>query len=135
MANCKQNQNSNHVCGRCERDKGSPKKFSYENDMIPSRALKKLQDLTQVEEMLISRAFPVINVYTKPFGGQRSYKGHVITLPQDVQQLVGILPRYPDDLPVIVFTVNRKGNCSKDFLAQKYFKNFKICYFKNMLND
>ena len=26
MANCKQNQNSNYVCGRCERDKGSPKK-------------------------------------------------------------------------------------------------------------
>ena len=98
--------------------------------MIPSRELKKLQDLTQVEEMLISRAFPVINVNTKPFGGQRSYKGHVITLPQDVQQLGDILPRCPDDLPVIVFTVNRKGTCSKDFLAQKYFKNL-----KNMLSD
>ena len=74
--------------------------------MIPSRVPKELKYLTQAEKMFISRAFPVINVYKKPCGGQRSYKGHVITLPQDVQQLADILPRSLDDLPVIVFTVN-----------------------------
>ena len=44
--------------------------------MIPSAVPLKLQNLTQFEEMLIARAFPIIHVYTKPKGGQRAYKGH-----------------------------------------------------------
>ena len=58
--------------------------------MIPSSVPEELENLTQFEEMLIARAFPVIHVYTKPKGGQRAYKGHVITLPQDVQQLADV---------------------------------------------
>ena len=75
--------------------KKNKKKISFENSMIPSAVPPELQNMTQFEEMLISRAFPVINVYTKPKGGQRAYKGHVITLPQDVQQLADVLPRCP----------------------------------------
>ena len=77
-----------------------------------------LQDSTQFEEMLIARAFPVMHVYTKPRGGQRVYKGHVITLPQDVQQLADILPRCSKDLPVIIFTINGKDNRSSDFVVR-----------------
>lgn len=68
--------------------------------------------------MLIARAFPVMHVYTKPRGGQRAYKGHVITLPQNVQKLADVLPQCPKDLPVIIFTVNGKDNCSKDFVVR-----------------
>ena len=68
------------------------------------------------EEMLIARAFPVMHVYTKPRGGQRAYKGHVLPLPQDVQQLADVLPRCPKDLPVIIFG---KDNCSSDFVARR----------------
>lgn len=68
--------------------------------------------------MLIARAFPVMHVYTKLRGGQKAYKGHVITLPHDVQQLADVLPRCPKDLPVIVFTVNGKNNCSEDFIVR-----------------
>ena len=97
-----------YMCYRCKRDKTLPRKYSLDNNMIPSPAPPELEDLIQFEEMLISRAFPVIHVYTKPRGGQRAYKGHIITLPQDVQQLADILPRVPQDLPVIVFTINGK---------------------------
>lgn len=69
--------------------------------------------------MLIARAFPVMRVYTKPRGGQRAYKGHVITLPQDVQQLADILPRCPKDLRVIIFTINGKDNSSSDFVVRR----------------
>ena len=69
--------------------------------------------------MLIARAFPVMHVYTKPRGGQKAYKGHVITLPQDVQQLADVSPRCPKDLPVILFTINGKNNCSKDFIVRR----------------
>ena len=109
----------NYTCSRCTRDKSAPKKFSTENSMIPSPVPKELQGLTQFEEMLIARAFPVMHVYTKPRGGQKAYKGHVITLPQDVQQLADVLPRCPKDLPVIVFTINGKDNCSKDFIVRR----------------
>ena len=90
----------NYTCTRCKRVKLFRKKFSRENHMIPSSVPLELQGLSQFEEMLIARAFPVIHVYTKPRGSQRAYKGHVITLPQDVQQLADILPGLPKDLPM-----------------------------------
>lgn len=108
-----------YTCSRCSRDKCVPKKFSSANSMIPSPVPKELQGLTQFEEMLIARVFPVMHVYTKPRGGQRAYKGHVLTLPQDVQQLADVLPRCPKDLPVIIFTVKGKDNCSKDLIVRR----------------
>ena len=66
--------------------------------MIPCAVPTELQGLTQVEEMLIARAFPIIQVYTKPNGGQKAYKGHVLTLPHDVQNIADVLPRYPSDI-------------------------------------
>jgi len=107
----KPKNSANYICSHCVCDKSVPKKVSANNSMIPSPVLKELQlCLTQFEEMLITRAFPVMHVYTKPRGGQRAYKGHVLTLPQDVQQLAEILPRCRKDLPVIIFTVNGKDN-------------------------
>ena len=69
--------------------------------------------------MLIARAVPVMHAYTKPRGGQKAYKGHVITLPQDAQQLADVLPRCPQELPVIVFTIAGKDNKSPDFLVRR----------------
>jgi hypothetical protein len=63
--------------------------------MIPSCAPQELKNLTQVEEMLIARALPIMRVYIKP-GGQRGYSGHCINLPQNVTELgAKYLPRYP----------------------------------------
>ncbi|CAH3106109.1 unnamed protein product [Porites lobata] len=92
---------ANHYqCQRCTRDKQQPKKFSKENDMLPSLVPLQLLGLTQVEEMLIARALPIMRVYIKP-GGQRGYSGHVINLPQNIAELAHSLPRYPKDLSVI----------------------------------
>ena len=87
--------------------------------MIPSPVPKELQGLTQIEEMLIAHAFPVISVYTKP-GGQRAYKGHCINFPQDIQELADTLPRYPKELPIMVITVKGKDNTSKDLIVRRY---------------
>ena len=112
-------QRHNYVCSRCSRDKSVPEEFSQENSTIPFPVPRELQGLSQFEEMLIARAFPVMHVYTKPRGGQKAYKGHVITLPQDVQQLADVLPRCPQELPVIVFTIAGKDNKSQDFLVRR----------------
>ena len=57
-----------YTCSCCLRDKNVPKKSSIENSMIPSPVSKELQGLTQFEEMLVERAYPVMHVYTKPRG-------------------------------------------------------------------
>lgn len=36
-----------------------------------------------------------------------------------MQQLADVLPQCPKDLPVIIFTVNGKDNCSKDFVVRR----------------
>ena len=108
----------NYVCLRCSKDKKSPKKFSVENLMIPSSVPHELQDLTQVEEMLIARALPIMRVYIKP-GGQRGYSGHCINLPQNVKELATSLPRYPKELAVIVVKVKGKDNTFKDVTVRR----------------
>ena len=75
-----------------------------------------LQSLTQIEELLIARANPIMCVYTK-HGGQYRYKGNVVNVPQDVQSFVNPLPRQTQDVPVIV--VRRKW-------AEDTFKDFQV---------
>ena len=67
------NDETTYQCTRCKRDKGKPKLYSVENDMYPGDVPICLQGLTQVEEMLIARACPIMCIYRK-HGGQRGYK-------------------------------------------------------------
>lgn len=99
-------------CTRCKRDKQTPRKFSKENSMIPSPIPFELQGLTQVEEMLIARAFPIMNIYCKSRGGQRAYNGHVITMPADV---ANTLPNLIEQLPIIRLSSSDGNFKSKDF--------------------
>ena len=107
-----------YTCSRCSRDKKSPKKFSNENSMIPSSVPHELQNLTQIEEMLIARALPIMRVYIKP-GGQRGYSGHCINLPQNVKELAMSLPRYPKDLAVIIVKAKGRENTFRDVTVRK----------------
>ena len=109
----KPKSNGTYVCRKCSTDKQIPLKFSFENNMIPSHVPHELQSLTQIEEMLIARALPIMRVYVKP-GGQRGYSGHCINLPQRVSELAQSLPRCPSTVPVIVVTMKEKGNVMKD---------------------
>ena len=108
----------NYICRRCKSDKQVPRKFSLENDMIPSGVPSHLQGLTQIEEMLIARAFPIMRVYVKP-GGQRGYSGHCINLPQKVSELAQSLPHCPKNIPIIVVTMKGKDNSLKDVVVRK----------------
>ena len=56
--------------------------------MMPSAVPNELMGLTQVEEMLIAPALPIMHIYVKP-GGQRDYSGHCVNLPKNItEQLV-----------------------------------------------
>ena len=107
-----------YVCSRCIRDNKSPKKFSDENSLIPSSVPSELQNLTQIEEMLIARALPILRIYIKP-GGQRGFSEHCINLPQNVTELATSLPRYPKDLAVIIVKVKGKESTFRDVKVRK----------------
>ena len=70
-----------YVCGRCQRDRKSPRLFSAANKMHPGPTPPELMGLTEIEQMLISKANPILTVYRK-HGGQRGYRGHVLCLNQ-----------------------------------------------------
>ena len=86
--------------------------------MIPSCVPHELQNLTQIEEMLIAHALPIMRVYIKP-GGQRGYSGHCINLPQNVKELAMSLPRYPKDLAVIIVKAKGRENTFRDVTVRK----------------
>lgn len=103
---CLGSDHATYICTRCKRDTGEPKRFSAENDMLPGKVPPCLYGLSQVEEMLIARACPIMTVYRK-HGRQRGYRGHILNVPQDIQGFLNHLPRHVNELPVLV--VKRSG--------------------------
>ena len=108
---------TSYACSRCSRDKKNPKNFSIDNFTIPSAVPAELQNLTQIEEMLIARALPIMKVFINA-GGQRGYKGHCVNLPQKVEELALVLPHSPKNVAFIFVKV--KGNSYlKDVTVRK----------------
>ncbi|CAC5397333.1 unnamed protein product [Mytilus coruscus] len=58
----------NGVCERCFKDKGIIKMFSAENNMKPGEVPLELENLSIVEEQLISRISPCINIHMLKHG-------------------------------------------------------------------
>lgn len=76
-----------------------------------------LQDLSQAEEMLISRVIPIMSLYRLPHG-QLGYRGHVINLPQDVTTMATTLPRLPTEINIII--VRMEGTAvHRDFRVRR----------------
>lgn len=66
-------------------------------DAIPPE----LQYLTDIEEMLISRVTPIMQVrHTR--GRQLCYKDHIVNLPQDIAPIAEKLPRLPEELNMVI---------------------------------
>jgi len=74
--------------------------------------------LTQLEEMLIARIYPLMTVYTVR-GGQRKGSKHVINFPQNVSRLATILPQLPVDMPLIVRRANLTEDKHYDFRVRR----------------
>ena len=66
--------------------------------------------------MLIVKAFPFMQVYTRPKRGNLTYNEHVITLPNNVQNIASILPRLFSELPLVISVA--KGQNSKDLFLK-----------------
>ena len=55
----------------CFRDKGFPRKFSYENNVIPSAVPLKLENLNQCEKCLLQGHFQLCRCTSDPIQEQR----------------------------------------------------------------
>jgi hypothetical protein len=68
------------------------------------------QDVTAIEEMLVARAFPFSNdaslLYL--FHGNARFKGNVVNLPQNIENLANSLPHNAVNLPITLMV--RKTN-------------------------
>ena len=81
--------------------------------MDPGAVPIELQGLTEIEEMLIARACPIMCVYRK-HGGQRGYKGHVLNLPQDIKGFLTKLPANVTELPYLIIRRHGAENTHRD---------------------
>ena len=81
--------------------------------MDPGSVPAELQGLSEVEELLTARTFPIMSIYRK-HGGQRGYKGHVLNLVhQDIQGFLNSLPANVSDLPILVIRKQGAGESLK----------------------
>ena len=81
---------------------------------------EELQDLTEIEEMLITQVFSMISVY-RLREGQHGYRGNVINFPQDVQEFATKLPQNPSLLDVLVICHQSASNLEayRDFNVRR----------------
>ena len=108
----------NYTCLRCKRDKHVPKLFSAQNNKDPGPVPPELEGMTQVEEMLIARACPIMSVFRK-HGGQRAFRGHVLNLPQSINDLIIHIPVSVDKLPVLQVIRTGADNTQAQFRVRR----------------
>ncbi|KAL2542625.1 Uncharacterized protein Adt_03603 [Abeliophyllum distichum] len=97
----------------------NPLKFSAENimDMDPDVVPIELSRLTNLKQILIARAHPMMSVYHVK-GQQYKYSGNMINFAQDVNSIADVLSFKPADLSAILI-VNRTGaNAIKQFCVR-----------------
>jgi hypothetical protein len=120
-----------HECRHCilQRRKGMVSKFGMENDMDPglvcvfprlstNQIPEELRNLTQLEEMLIARIYPLMTVYTF-HGGQRKGSKHIINFSQNLSWFTTTLPQKPEHIPLTVHRLNLNDDKHYDFRVRR----------------
>ena len=95
------------TCLKCSKD---ALKFSAVNNMLPSSVPDAVKGLSVVEQMLIARVNVVMRVVQLRAcrgQGQLRYRGNIINIEQDVQEIATQLPHTPSSLSILL--VRRQG--------------------------
>ena len=109
------------MCTRCRKDKKVPKVWSDENNMDPMSVPEKLSEMSDAEQMLISRLAPTVHAHMLKHGGIAS-RGHCIAFPQAVQEPATILPRLLAEVDIICVRRQGKDDTHKDFRVRRQLK-------------
>lgn len=116
-----------HTCAMCHtRQLGVSKKCWCSKPYVMNSRLLMLgsvpdvlKDLSLIEQLLIARVHPVVQVY-RLVGGQTGYSGHVINFFQDVREVATSLPHVLSDVNDIVKVSYDKLLFHKDFKIRKH---------------
>jgi hypothetical protein len=102
------NPGDEHECKDCAKQRKEHSNvctFSATNDADPfppnKRHIVLPRPLTDIEEMVIARAFPIMKIYCLK-NGQTALQGNILNVEQDVRQLFNRLPLRLSNLPAIV---------------------------------
>ena len=111
---------TNLICKNCKDNKV---KFSKSNDMVPDFDLpedikKQFENLTMIEEMLISPIFAFMSIFRLP-GGQYVSRGYMANFSQDIGSLIKQLPHIVKDLPILLIKKKNQKNEEKEFKVNR----------------
>lgn len=99
--------------------------FSEENamnprfDCIPAGVKVQFEQLSMVEEMLISPILPVMSIYRLPNGSLVS-RGYVANFGQDITPICRALPRLSASIPLIIVKEDRQTLTQKEFRVNRH---------------
>jgi hypothetical protein len=85
---------NNIICHTCFKDKSGIKMFLGENNMDPGILPAELQNSTVIEQQLIAKISPCINIHMLKHGGIAA-NGHCVSFPQEINEPAKILPLIP----------------------------------------
>ena len=93
--------------------------FSKENQMDPGVVPPELEGLTVVEQQLICKIAPAIQLHMLKHGGVAA-KGHSVTFAQAIDQPAQIFPRLPQEIDIIKMRRRGRNDTSKEFKVRRY---------------
>ena len=109
------------ICQTCRKNKN---KYTAENTMMPSfdeiplKIKKHFENLTMIEEMLISPILAVMSIFRLP-GGQLLSRGYVANFSQDLSSILKSLPRKTSEIPILIVKKIDQNNESKEFIVNR----------------
>jgi hypothetical protein len=110
---------SNEVCKQCSTYKNTIQLYSEDNNMNPKLYPPEMSDLTVIEQQLISRISPCINVHLLNHGGIAS-SGYCVTFPQEVNEPAKLFPRLPKEIEVPKVKKQGQNDTLKYFVVRRY---------------
>ena len=86
--------------------------------MDPGPQPEELANLTQVEEILIEHASPILQI-THAINSHFKYKGHRISFTKNIEKVSNILPHTIDKLPIIIVWRRDQHGVHYNFIVNK----------------
>jgi hypothetical protein len=98
--------------------------------MDPQSVPPELSDLSIIEQQLICRISPCINIHMLKHGGIAS-AGHCVTFPQEVNEPAKIFPRLPSEINIVRVRKLGKNDTSKDYSVRRQKIQEALLFLKN----
>ena len=106
------------ICNWCKHDKSSVNMFSQENSMYLGPVPDFMQGLSLVEQQLISRISPGVQVHLLKHGGIAAC-GYCVAFPQNINEPAQILSNLLQQIQIIRLRKQGKNDTTKDFNVRR----------------